>query len=352
MLDVLYDYKRAGQLLRAGGRDAARRDLFRFLPVLPVAGPGPVMPAGATPLVQAPRLAARLGLRALYLKDESRNPTGVLKDRATAIAVSMAAAMGRRDLYCASAGNAAISLAGFCAHAGFACHVFVPATAGPEQLAWLRRYTADVRVVDGSYDDAYDEAERVGLDRAWYSRNCAFNPYLVEGKKTAALEIAEQLGWSVPDVVAAPVGDGCTLGAIGKGFRELVEMGITARTPRLVGAQAAAVQPLVTRHLGQRPAPPSSKQTTGAQTTRAHSIAVRRPRNALRVLAEVAASEGTLVAVADDRIAEAQVLLEREGGIAAELASAASLAALLGPAAEMLPEGGTAVIVVTAGRRT
>ncbi len=217
ILDVQYDYPAAAnEISRRQHRQ--RQDIFRYLPLLPVERPGDALPAGGTPLVSAPRLAARVGLAALYLKDETRNPTRCLKDRATAVAVTLAQQLQRRELYCASAGNAAISLAGFCAHMGLGCHVFVPREVSATRLSWLSRYGADITISSGNYDRAYQEAEEAGARQGWYSRNCAFNPYLVEGKKTVALEIGEQLEWQIPDLVIAPVGDGCTLGAIGKAF--------------------------------------------------------------------------------------------------------------------------------------
>ncbi|HEX8245442.1 MAG TPA: pyridoxal-phosphate dependent enzyme, partial [Longimicrobium sp.] len=225
-----------------------RGDVFRYAPLLPVARPQRAMlAAGGTGLVPAPGLARRFGLRELWLKDETANPTRCLKDRATAVALALAAAVGHDTLFCASAGNAAISLAGFCAHAGMHAHVWVPARVSGAQMAWLRRFGATVHVSAGDYDFAYDESEAEGPRRGGYSRNCAFNPFLVEGKKTVALETAEQLGWRVPDLVVAPVGDGCTLAAVGKGFRELAEIGRTDALPRLVGVQAEGVQPLVRR---------------------------------------------------------------------------------------------------------
>jgi threonine synthase len=257
--------------------------------------------------------------------------------------VTLAEALGSTDLYCASQGNAAISLAAFCAHRGLGCHVFVSASMPPSRLAWLNRFGADLRVIPGAYDEAYLAAEAEGRAHGWYSRNCALNPFLVEGKKTAAFEIAEQLGGRAPDWVAAPVGDGCTLAALGKGFRELKEMGEIDRLPRLLGVQAEAASPLVDRFRG---APAAARETC----TRATSIAVRQPRNALRLLSEVRASDGTLLAVADAEIARAQRRLFREGGVAVEFSSAAALAGLLSLAAAEPLAGAVAVLVLTGGR--
>lgn len=344
ILDVEYDYDAVRAWLGEGGAWLAQRDdLFRYLPLLPVEAPGPGLPAGGTPLVPAPRLARRSGLAALYLKDETRNPTRCLKDRATAVSVAMGLALGRTEFYCASAGNAAISLAGYCAHLGLRCHVFVPRRASPERLAWLRRYGADVHVSAGDYDHAFAESEAAGREHGWHSRNCAYNPFQVEGKKTAALEIAEQFGWQVPDLLVSPVGDGCTLAAAGKGFRELERLGLTTTRPRLLGVQAEAVQPLVRRFRGEPPGVASGE-------TRAASIDVKRPRNARRLLSELEASGGLMLAVSEDAIAEAQRLLAAEAGLVVEFTSAAALAGLLALGQQEDLRDRTAVLLVTGGR--
>lgn len=345
VLDVLYDYREAARQWAAHPPEAAARpDLFRYLPLLPVTAPppAPVPAVGGTPLLEIPRLGGALGLGRLLVKDESRNPTRCLKDRATAIAVTLARELDVEDLYCASPGNAAISLSALCAHQGLRCHVFVPERASAGRLRWLEHFGAEVRRCPGSYDDAFATAEEVGRARGWYSRNCALNPFLVEGKKTVAFEIAEQLGGRAPDVVVSPVGDGCTLAAAGKGFRELQKIGRLDRLPRLLGVQPEAASPLVDRFLGRPPRPPGK--------TRAVSIAVRHPRNALRLLSELAASDGALVAVPDDSIVRAWERLGREAGIMLELSAAAALAGLEAFARHQTLAGAVVVLLLTGGR--
>lgn len=343
ILDVQYDYHALSNVFQDAVKNSGRTDVFRFLPLLPVSEPANVLPVGGTPLLPAPRLAHRLGLKSLLLKDETRNPTRCLKDRATAVAVTLATASGYRDMYCASAGNAAISLAGFCAQHGLGCHVFVPSEVSQTRLNWLRRYGADIHVSTGNYDQAYDEAERAGAKNGWYSRNCAFNPFLVEGKKTVALEIGEHLGWQIPDLVVAPVGDGCTLGAIGKGFRELEAIGLTEGIPQLIGVQAEAIQPLVRRHRGD-----GSAGDNGM--TQAASIAVRQPRNTLRLLSEIRHSNGQMIAVSDEQISSAQKMLAEEAGVISEFTSSATLAGLIQLAEHESLENKSAVLVITGGR--
>ena len=345
VLDVLYDYDAARAHLpptRSGARD-----VFSWSALLPVGKPSvPLLPAGGTALVAVPRLARRYGLAELWLKDETRNPTRCLKDRATTIAVAMAIEQGARALYCASAGNAAISLAGFCAHAELECHVYVPHGVATQRLAWLHAFGASVQVSDGDYDVAYEEAERDAALKGWHSRNCALNPFLVEGKKTVSFEMAERIG--APDIVVAPVGDGCTLGAIGKGFREARECGIIDTLPRLVGVQSDGIRPMVDRYTGS--AMRSFQTGEATSPPRASSIAVRRPRNALRLMAELRASQGSMVSVSDDALIVAQQRLAEEGGVVAEHTSAAALAALDQLIAHESLAGKRAVLVITGGR--
>ena len=344
ILDVRYDYDGARKQWKEATARDPRAGLWRWRPLLPIGAPDtPLLPVGDTPLVAAPRLAKRLGLGALWLKDDTRNPTRSLKDRATAIAMAIAARRGIDTVCCASAGNAAISLAGFAANAGVDCHVYVPREASRDRLAWLERYGAHVHVSLGTYDHAFEECEQAARPRGWYSRNCAYNPFLVEGKKTAAFEIVDALGGSVPDAVVAPVGDGCTLGAIGKGFRELRLLGVTATIPALVGVQSDAVSPIVSRNRGE-------PWVDDNRVSRAASIAVRKPRNAVRVLAEVKESGGTILAVDDDAMAAAQRSLAAEGGVVAELTSAATLAAVEALVADRQLAGARVVLVITGGR--
>ncbi|MBI3790118.1 MAG: threonine synthase [Gemmatimonadetes bacterium] len=344
ILDVRYDYERARRDFPTGDAALLGPSVWRWRAVLPVNPPtATLLSAGDTPLVSAPRLAKRLGLAELWLKDDTRNPTRSFKDRATAVGMAIAIARGYPGVTCASAGNAAISLAGFAAHAGIPCTVFVPSYASAERLRWLERFGATVHVSTGNYDQAFDECEAFVDAKGWYNRNCAYNPFLVEGKKTAAFEIAAQLGNRIPDAVVCAVGDGCTLGAIGKGFRELRAMGMTVTLPQLVGVQAETVSPLVARQHG------ASWTSTGAATAAA-SIAVQRPRNAVRVLHEVKECRGTLLAVSEARIAEAQAAYAREAGVVVEAATATTLAGLEALVADGQLAGARVVAVLTGNR--
>jgi len=342
ILDAQLDYASAGSRFRAALAEAPSGNLSRYRALLPI-DPDSDTPVPPSPLIEAPALARELGLGRLLLKYEGANPSQCLKDRATALAIPLARAAGADTLYCASAGNAAISLATFTRAAGLGCQVFVPGHLSQARHAILTALGATVHVADGVYDAAFEMAETVGRSSGWYSRNCALNPWLVEGKKTVSFEIAEQLGWQVPDLVVAPAGDGCTLGAIGKGFRELAAIGMLERVPRLLGVQAAAVSPLVAMSEGS---PPPAR--TGM--TRAASILVERPRNARRLLAALADAGGGMVAVEDDETADAQEALREAVGGGVEFTSATTLAGLRRmPAGQMSPDT-TVVLVVTSGR--
>ena len=342
ILDAQYDYERVRRAWPSS--QSPERGVWRWHSALPVRPPTtPLLAVGDTPLVSAPRLARTLGLAELWLKDDTRNPTRSFKDRATAVGVAIAIARGLRSVTCASAGNAAISLAGFAAHAGLACEVFVPSYASPERLAWLERFGARVHVSEGDYDRAFDECEASAASNGWYNRNCAWNPFLVEGKKTVSFEIDEQLAHETPDAVVCAVGDGCTLGAIGKGFRELRELRVASRIPQLIGVQATTVAPLTARFRHEE------WHDAGAATSAA-SIAVRRPRNAVRVLQEVRESRGQFLSVPEVAIAEAQRRFAREAGVVVEAATATTLAAIQSLADAGQLKGARVVAVLTGGR--
>ncbi|HKP10489.1 MAG TPA: pyridoxal-phosphate dependent enzyme, partial [Blastocatellia bacterium] len=203
-LDVLYDYVAVGARLTKA-RLAAGRDfsMWRYRPLLPVDDSSVVPPlaVGWTPVYDCPRLAERLAIKQLLVKDDGRNPTASFKDRPSALAVVKAAEAGARVITTASTGNAGSALAGMCAGRGMRAVIFVPAHAPAAKLAQLVVYGATVVLVEGSYDDAYDLCMAAAARFGWYQRSTGFNPYTREGKKTAALEICEQLDWQVPDKV-------------------------------------------------------------------------------------------------------------------------------------------------------
>ncbi len=326
ILDVVYDYELIGRRLTKEGL-AANRDysIWRYKPLLPVELEGPVPPlqVGWTPLYRARRLEERLGLKNLWIKDDGREPTASFKDRASAVGVVKAQELGFEIITCASTGNAASSLAGLAASVGLKSIIFVPERAPRAKVAQLLIFGANVIMVEGTYDQAFDLCLEASKEYGWYSRNTAYNPYLSEGKKTAALEICEQLGWEAPDRVFVAVGDGCIIGGLWKGFRDLLALGFIERMPKLVGVQAEGAAPLVRAwREGTEEIEPLVPHTL------ADSIAVGVPRDRVKALRAVRETGGEFVAVSDEEILEAMRLLARGAAVFAEPAGAAGFAGL------------------------
>ncbi len=331
ILDAEYDLPRAAAALT---REAiARRPLsiWRYRELLPLPEGAPALPAdtGWTPLLDAPRLAAALEVGRVRIKDDTRMASASFKDRASAIAVSRALAEGAREIACASTGNAASSLARCAAVAGLRANIFVPAAIPEGKLAQLLIYGARVFKVEARYDIAWrlcmDACERFG----WYNRNCAVNPYLVEGKKTGGLEVAEQCAGDPPGWVAVSVGDGCTVAGIGKGLREARETGLVSWRARLLAVQAAGAAPLAqafeagAENFDVVAAEGEAARWSG---TFADSINCPAPRNGAKALRAVRESGGHFVTVSDEEIREAARRLGRLTGVFAEPAGAAALA--------------------------
>ena len=315
ILDIQYNYGYIRSVFsRESLADCTDWSMWRYRPFLPVEpdSPAPPLRVGWSPLYRADRLAKELGLRTLYLKDDGLNPTASLKDRASAMAVVKAREAGARTIACSSTGNAASSLAGNAAAAGFETYIFVPSRAPRGKVAQLMIFGAHVISVDGSYEDTF-ELSRAAIDRwGWYNRNAAINPYLSEGKKTVTLEIMEQLHWRVPDYIALSVGDGCTIAGAWKGLKDLYEAGFIDRLPRLISVQAEGCCP-INRAL-QTGEPWQSME----ENTLADSIAVGVPRNADKALAAVRESNGVAVNVSDGEILEAMRLIGRTQGVFGE----------------------------------
>ncbi len=326
ILDVIYDYDLVGRRLTKRG--LANNDdysIWRYDSLLPVAedSPRPPLQVGWTPLYHARRLGEKLGLPHVYLKDDGRNPTASFKDRASAIGVVKALELGYEAITCASTGNAASSLAGLAASVGLKSVIFVPERAPQAKVAQLLIFGARVIMVKGTYDQAFDLCLEAGKEYGWYSRNTAYNPYLSEGKKTAALELCEQLNWQAPDLIFVSVGDGCIIGGLWKGLKDLLALGFIERVPQLVGVQAEGAAPLVRAwEEGTEEIVPVVPETL------ADSISVGQPRDRIKALRAVRETGGQYVAVSDEEILEAMRILGREAAVFAEPAGAAGFAGL------------------------
>jgi len=298
---------------------------------------------GGTPLLSAPRLGEKLGLPRLRLKDETRNPSASLKDRATLSVLLAARERGHKIVATASTGNAAASLAALSARLDFEAVIFAPKTAPPAKLHQIRAHGARLFLVDGDYDYAYDLCQAAVRKFGWYSRSTGNNPYCAEGKKTVAFEIAEQLEWKSPDFLFVPTGDGSILGSTHKGFRELRELGWIDRLPRLVSVQAEGSSAIVDAwEMGRNILPVKSE-------TLADSIAVDYPRDGERALRAMKESEGFGIRVSDAEIVEAIGLLAREEGVFAEPAAAAALAGLKKAVGEKLIDTEALIVVLVTG---
>jgi len=380
ILDVVYDY------------DSIRRHLtpdqlpdypsiWRYLPLLPVdaeatlrlAEGAPLGSVGWTPLYSAPRLGARLGLNHLWVKDDGRQPTASFKDRASAIAVVKTRELGYEMVTTASTGNAAAALSGLCAAVQQPNVIFVPRTAPQAKVAQLLAYGSTVLLVDGTYDQAFELCLEAARAFGWYNRNTAYNPYMSEGKKTAAYEICEQLGQQAPhavegsvtahqaphavegsvtahprapDAILIPVGDGCIIGGIHKGLRDLVALGWIEQMPRLIGVQATGSSPLV--DAWERGLEGWEMEPVEAHSI-ADSIVAGLPRDRIKALRAVRDTGGAFIRVDDEEILAAIPALAQGCGVFAEPAAAAAYAGLVRAVAQGLVPSGDRVVVLATG---
>jgi threonine synthase len=345
ILDVEYDYRAiARRLDRKSLTRRAERNHWRYRELLPISErtPLPSLPVGWTPILETAPLARHLAIRKLYLKDDGRNPTGSLKDRASSVGVAKALEKRRQTIACASTGNAASSLAGMAASAGMRSFIFVPERAPEPKVTQLLIFGATVLRVAGSYDQAYQLCQQACDRWGWYNRNAAVNPYLVEGKKTVSLEISEQLEWEPPDWVAVSVGDGCTIAGAWKGFREMKMLGLIRRAPKMLGVQAEGAAPVTAAFRTGEPLRPVEPNTL------ADSIAVGTPRNWKKAVIAVRESAGAMVNVSDEEIMDAMRSTGQLAGVFAEPAAAAAVAGLKRGVAEgIIPRQASALAIIT-----
>lgn len=349
VVDVVYDYDAlAAEVDRDAVAASADPTMFRYRDLLPIAAdsPAPPLPVGGTPLWAVPDGGAPYGVADLWIKDDGRNPTASLKDRASAVAVIKARELGAEVVTTASTGNAAAALAGLSASTGQANVIFVPASAPEAKVAQLLAFGSTVFLVEGTYDDAYELCLEAADAFDWYNRSTGYNPYMSEGKKTAAYEIAESLGWEVPDAVLVSVGDGCIIGGLHKGFVDLYRLGWADRIPKLVGVQAegsnymaeawANGEDIVTK-------PPIDASTA------ADSISAGLPRDRIKALRAVVDTDGGYVTVPDDEILAAIPELARRTGVFAEPAAATAYAGLPRALAEGLVAKDERIVILSTG---
>ncbi len=325
ILEIDYDYEAMKKVVNTeyfkGNRDYS---MWRYAPMMtiPTEHIPEMLRVGWTPLYRSFRLGPSLGIKELYIKDEGLNPSGSTKDRASGVAVLKAIEQGKKTIACSSTGNAASSLACQAAHMGLNAVIFVPKRAPIGKLTQLSIYGSTVITVDGDYKDTYDLSRKAIAEHGWYNRNAAINPHLVEGKKTVALEIAEQLNFLTTDWVAISVGDGCSIAGVYKGFYDLAQLKLISKVPKLLGVQSEGCCPFYTASVTHQPL----KETD--ENTLADSIAVGIPRNPVKAENAILKSHGEWIAVSDDEILKSMAKLGRMEGIFGEPAGVTALAGI------------------------
>lgn len=325
-LDVLYNYDLIRDIWSVDElKKFPYKSLWRYHPLLPVENPPEnlSMQSGGTPLLSFPKIQTEIGKINLYVKDDTRNPSGSLKDRATEIGIRHADELGYDTIIAASTGNAAASLAALAAFYEKKAVILAPASAPPAKLTQILQYNALLYPVDGTYDDAFDLSMLVAEANKWYSRSTGINPVLAEGKKTVGLEIAEQMKWQIPDKIFVPTGDGCIIAGVYKAFLDLVRLGWTSKLPQLIAVQAEG-SPAIADALESN-APMKRVESN----TIADSISVDLPRDGDKAIIAVKKTNGFGITVSDEEILTAQYRLSKNTGIFAEPAAAASMAGFL-----------------------
>ncbi len=328
-LDPVYDRDEQRRTVTHASIEAGPPSVWRYADLLPVAPPAETrLPAGWTPLIRAPRLEQELGLSELWLKLDTANPTHSFKDRVVAVAAAKAQELGRTTIACSSTGNLANAVAARAAAEGLEAVVLCPADLEPEKLIATAVYGAKIFAVEGSYDDCsrlcVELSFELGSDVGrWAFVNVELRAYYAEGSKTLGFEIAEQLGWELPDAVVAPVASGAMFSKVHLGFGELLELGLVeGTTPRLFGGQAEGCSPVATAfHSGEKVKPVRPN-------TIARSLAIGSPADGEIAVATAHESGGAVHAVSEDEIVENILLLAETTGVFGETAPAVTLGAL------------------------
>ena len=317
VLEVIYDYDDYNS--KKSKENARAEVLFPHVKF-------PPLEVGWTPLYHHNTLAKKIGIKELWLKDETVEPTGSYKDRASYLVVAMAREKGYDKITCASTGNAASSLAGICASAGIKSYIFVSATAPRAKLVQLAAYGAELFPVKGNYDTCFELSILATNKFGWYNRNTAYNPWTIEGKKTAAWEIATQLNFNLPDQIFVPTGDGVIISGIFKGFFDLMQLGWIEKIPKLVAVQPEGSNAIVTA-FNNKEKNISCVFCNGAESV-ADSLVVDAPRNAEMAIRCLEKSNGYGITVSDDEIIKAIAEITSSSGIFVEPAAATAWAGI------------------------
>jgi len=356
LLDVVYDYEKIkSHVSPVRISKSGEFSIWRYWDLLPIENHDSIPPlrVGWTPLYRAPRLGKQLAIKGLFLKDDGVNPTGSFKDRASAVVVAKAKELSVDVITTASSGNAGAALAGLSASAQIPAVVFVPSTAPEAKVAQLLIYGAHVFLVKGTYDQAFDLCLSASKEFGWYSRNTGYNPYTTEGKKTASLEICEQLSmkkldfgeeWVAPDRIFVSVGDGNIITGMWKGLRDLLSLGWIDKLPKLMGVQAEGSAACYNAwKAGTETITPIDPHTI------ADSISVGLPRDGTRAVRAVRQTGGAFVTVRDDDILDAMRNLARKEAIFAEPAGATGYAGIVEAVNRGMIDKDEEIVVVITG---
>ena len=325
-LEVQYNYD---EIKKQISKETIRRgpeSLWRYIDLLPVEGPATVgLHAGWTPMIRATRLAKKLGLHELYLKNDTVNhPTLSFKDRVVAVALTRAKEFGYDTVACASTGNLANSVAAHAAQAGLNCYVFIPSDLESAKILGNLIYKPTVVAVEGNYDDVNRLCSEIAAEYPWAFVNINIRPYYAEGSKTLAYETAEQLGWRAPDQVVVPVASGSLLTKIWKGLKELEMLSLLESVKtRVHGAQAEGCSPVATAFREKRDFIKPVKPKTIAK-----SLAIGNPADGYYALKTTKESGGTFETVTDGEVIEGIQLLAETEGVFAETAGGVTVGVL------------------------
>ncbi|MEM8829712.1 MAG: threonine synthase [Cyanobacteria bacterium P01_G01_bin.19] len=351
-LEVAYDYDEIRRQVSRETIEAGPNSIWRYKAFLPVESENPIdVGTGMTPLVKSNRLARRLGLKNLYIKNDAVNmPTLSFKDRVVSVALTRARELGFSTVSCASTGNLANSTAAIAAHAGMDCCVFIPSDLEAGKVLGTLIYNPTLMAVKGNYDQVNRLCSEVGNTYGWGFVNINLRPYYSEGSKTLGYEVAEQLGWELPDHIVAPLASGSLFTKIYKGFNEFVKVGLVEdKAVRFSGAQAEGCSPISQAFKEGRDFVTPVKPNTIAK-----SIAIGNPADGYYALDIARKTNGNIEDVTDAEIVEGMKLLAETEGIFTETAGGTTIAVLkkLVEAGKINPDEKTVVYITGNGLKT
>lgn len=351
-LEVTYDYSLLKQITSRDTIQAGPASIWRYRSFLPVASDDPIdVGTGMTPLLQSHRLARRLGLKHLYIKNDAVNmPTLSFKDRVVSVALTRARELGFSTVSCASTGNLANSTAAIAARAGLDCCVFIPADLEAGKVLGTLIYSPTVIAVEGNYDQVNRLCSEVANTHGWGFVNINLRPYYSEGSKTLGYEVAEQLGWELPDHIVAPLASGSLFTKIYKGFQEFIQVGLVDEKPvRFSGAQADGCSPIAEAYRENRDFISPVKPNTIAK-----SIAIGNPADGVYAVDIARKTNGTIESVSDAEIIAGMKLLAETEGIFTETAGGTTVAVLqkLVKAGKIDPDEKTVIYITGNGLKT